>query len=63
MAGYATAKKRQREAAKRERRLEKAARRAQRKQQREPRVPVAEGEDPDLVGIVAGPQPTTEQDQ
>ncbi len=63
MAGYATAKKRQREAAQRERRLEKAARRAQRKQPHEPRVPSAEGEDPDLVGIVAGPQPASERDQ
>ncbi len=63
MAGYATAKKRQREAAKRERQQEKAARRAQRKQQHEPRVAGAEGEDPDLVGIVAGPQPTDEENQ
>jgi hypothetical protein len=64
MAGYATAKKRQREAAKRERQQEKAARRAQRKQQQhEPRVPGAEGEDPDLVGIVGGPQPTKEENQ
>jgi hypothetical protein len=63
MAGYATAKKRQREAAKRERQQEKAARRAQRKQQHEPRVPGAEDEDPDLVGIVAGPQPTKEENQ
>ncbi len=62
MAGYATAKKRQREAAKRERQQEKAARRAQRKQH-EPRVPGAEGEDPDLAGIVAGPQPTKEENQ
>ncbi len=61
MAGYATAKKRQREATQRERQQEKAARRAQRKQQQEPRVPGPEGEDPDLVGIVPGPQPVKEE--
>ncbi len=63
MAGYATVKKRQREAAKRERQQEKVARRAQRKQQHEARVPGAEGEDPDLVGIVAGPQPGHEENE
>jgi hypothetical protein len=63
MAGYVTAKKRQREAAKRERRLEKVARRVQRKQEHEPRVRGSGDEDPDLAGIVAGPQPSTEKDE
>ncbi len=58
----ATDKKRQREAAKRERRREKVARRAQRKAERTVRGTRAEGEDPDLVGIVPGPQATGEQD-
>lgn len=61
MAGSPTAKKRQREASKREQQREKAARRAQRKAERGPRGPGAQGEDPDVVGIVPGPQPSTEE--
>jgi hypothetical protein len=61
MASSPTVKKRQREASKREHQLEKAARRAQRKAQHETRGSDAAGEDPDLAGIVPGPQPTTEE--
>jgi hypothetical protein len=61
MASNPTLKKRQREASKREQQLQKAARRAQRRAQHETRGAGAAGEDPDLAGIVAGPQPRTEE--
>jgi hypothetical protein len=61
MASNPTVKKRQREASKLEHQREKAARRAQRKAQQETRGSDAAGEDPDLAGIVPGPQPTTEE--
>ena len=41
---------------------EKEARRAERKVAREAFRPSVEGEDPDLIGIVAGPQPIPEED-
>ena len=55
-----TFKKRQREESKREQQRHKANRRAQRKAQHQTRGSGTAGEDPDLAGIVAGPQPRTE---
>ncbi|MFK7928528.1 MAG: hypothetical protein AB8H79_10080 [Myxococcota bacterium] len=53
-----TQQKRARETQRRERAELKAARRAQRKAEAEnANDDVPEGDDPDLVGIVAGPQP------
>ena len=40
-----------------ERQREKAAKRAEREKAEGVRGPVADGEDPDLAGIVPGPQP------
>jgi len=60
MAGNPTQKKRQREIARREQAADKAARRAERKATKEPRGPLTPGEDPDLAGIVPGPQPIPE---
>ena len=55
--------KRNREQAKREKQQEKAARRAERAEERKNRAAVAaDGEDPDLVGIVPGPQPRNDDD-
>ena len=52
--------KRNREQAKREKQQEKAARRAERSRNKQDRGPAADGEDPDLAGIVPGPQPPRE---
>lgn len=49
--------KRRAEARKLERQQIKAARKAQREAEQAEPVDVPEGEDPDLVGIVPGPQP------
>ena len=49
--------KRQREQAKKEKQAEKIAARRERQKVRTERVP---GEDPDLAGIVPGPQPPRE---
>jgi hypothetical protein len=55
--------KRQREMARRQRQQEKSARKQQRQQEKKDRVStVAAGEDPDLAGIVAGPQPREDED-
>jgi len=55
--------KRNREQAKREKQQEKAARRAERAVERKNReAAAADGEDPDLVGIVPGPQPRNDDD-
>jgi hypothetical protein len=53
--------KRQKELARLERRKEKDERREQRKKERAERV-VPEGEDPDIAGIVPGPQPKAEEE-
>jgi hypothetical protein len=53
--------KRNREQARRDRQAEKAARRSERSAQRRDKANVAPGEDPDLAGIVAGPQPEHEE--
>lgn len=50
--------KRRKELARQEHQREKAAKKAQRKADRENRPADAGAEDPDLAGIVAGPQPT-----
>ena len=57
--GPATFEKRKRELAKKKRRQEKLERRAQRKEQKEQDSANASdsGVDPDLIGIVPGPQP------
>jgi hypothetical protein len=53
--------KRQKEQARRERQKEKAERRAQRNQERKDQPGAAvEEEDPDIAGIVPGPQPPRE---
>lgn len=50
--------KRERERAKAERQKQKAARRSEAKQQRDQAGPRSrDGEDPDIAGIVPGPQP------
>jgi hypothetical protein len=54
--------KRNREQARRDRQAEKAARRSERATQRKERGDLAPGEDPDLIGIVPGPQPITDDD-
>ena len=57
MAGSPTFKKREKERARQERQREKAAKRLQRKADRANAPEGAPGEDPDLAGIVPGPQP------
>ena len=52
--------KRNREQAKREKQKEKAERRAQRAVDRQNRATSDDGEDPDIAGIVPGPQPPLE---
>ncbi len=57
--GRPTQQKRQRERARQEQRKTKEARRRDAKERPKP-VPSAAGGDPDLDGIVAGPQPLSE---
>ena len=52
-----TFKKRQKELARQQKQKEKALRRLQRKEEKASGEPRADGEDPDLAGIVPGPQP------
>jgi len=61
MAGNPSQKKRQREVQRREQQQDKAARRAERKAQKDNRAPTAPGEDPDLAGIIPGPQPREDE--
>ena len=51
--------KRQRERSKQEKKEEKAKKRAQRKAERQDRL-ASVGEDPDIAGIIPGPQPVEE---
>lgn len=60
MPGNPSLKKRQREMARKEQQADKAQRRAERKAEKDARDPAAPGEDPDLAGIVPGPQPREE---
>ena len=53
--------KRRKEMQRQERKQRKAERREQRKAERAERQDAAPGEDPDLAGIVAGPQPLPEE--
>ncbi len=52
--------KRQKEKNRMEKRQEKEQRRLQRKEERANRPPAEGGEDPDIAGIVPGPQPLPE---
>ena len=54
--------KRQKEAARRDKKRRKVEKREQRKREKEerPGQPLAPGEDPDIAGIVPGPQPPPE---
>ena len=53
----ATFEKRARERARQEKRQEKAAKKAQRLEEKKGRGPLPPGVDPDIAGIVPGPQP------
>jgi hypothetical protein len=55
--GRATFAKRQKEIARQERAREKAAKRVERKESKPGDRELAPGEDPDIAGIVPGPQP------
>jgi hypothetical protein len=61
MTGRPSINKRNREQAKREKQQEKAARRQSRAADRQNRVGLADGEDPDIAGIIPGPQPVAEE--
>ena len=60
--GRPSVNKRRKEEARKQRQALKASRRAERKAGREPRDEVSAGEDPDIAGIVPGPQPLPEDD-
>jgi len=49
--------KRQKEQARKDKNKEKAERRAQRQAEKGSSAPSADGEDPDIAGIIPGPQP------
>ena len=53
-----TQNKRARERARLEKRQQKEARRIENRSRRDPGRPSAPGEDPDIAGIVPGPQPS-----
>jgi hypothetical protein len=55
-----TATKRQKEQARLEHRQQKKAEKAQRKKEKAERAPREDGVDPDIAGIVPGPQPLPE---
>lgn len=55
------ATKRQKELKRLERQREKEAKREQRKREKAERPTVGTGEDPDIAGIVPGPQPPMEE--
>lgn len=54
--------KRQKEMAQQERARDKEARRVERKDTKEKRPVGPDGEDPDIAGIIPGPQPIPEDD-
>ena len=60
MASNPSVKKRQKEASRKERASEKAAKKEDRKTEKAARPPGTPGVDPDLEGIVFGPQPVVE---
>jgi hypothetical protein len=53
--------KRNREQARRDKAKEKSERRAQRALEKQNKPDVADGEDPDIAGIIPGPQPRTDE--
>jgi hypothetical protein len=53
--------KRLKEKARQEKQQDKAQRREQRRDEKKNRAPLAPGEDPDLAGIVPGPQPIPDE--
>jgi hypothetical protein len=53
--------KRQRERDRQEKQREKAAKKKLRKEEKAAQIPSAGGEDPDIAGIVPGPQPLPEE--
>ena len=56
--------KRQREMARKQKQQEKSARKQQRAEEKKQRLAhIPEGEDPDLIGIVPGPQPLQDEDE
>jgi hypothetical protein len=57
------ATKRQKEAARRDRQAKKEEKREQRKREKaeRPDRPMSPGEDPDIAGIIPGPQPPLEE--
>jgi hypothetical protein len=63
MAKSPTIQKREREKARRSRQIEKDALRKQRREARGERPPGEPGVDPDIAGIVPGPQPVLDEDQ
>lgn len=63
MAGNPSVKKRQKEAARQDHQRDKAERRRARKLEKESRASDTAGEDPDLAGIVPGPQPQPTADE
>jgi hypothetical protein len=58
-----TQNKRARERARQEKQQQKAARRLETKERKSLRPEVAAGEDPDIAGIVPGPQPSPWADE
>lgn len=62
MAGNPSVKKRQKELSRQEHQRDKAERRRERKAEKETRTEGSAGEDPDLAGIVPGPQPTVAEE-
>ena len=61
--GRPTQQKRQKERARQEQRKIKEARRQEAKDRRDTAAPPPRGVDPDLAGIVAGPQPLSDWQQ
>ena len=53
--------KRQKELKRQEKNQEKAIRKADRQKTKDSGAPLKEGEDPDLAGMVVGPQPPPEE--
>jgi hypothetical protein len=63
MANNPSVKKRQREKERQDRRQEKAVIKQQRRGERAAREPGEPGVDPDIAGIVPGPQPILEDEE
>jgi hypothetical protein len=59
--GRPSINKRNREQARRDKAKEKEERRAQRALEKSNRPDVADGEDPDIAGIIPGPQPRQDE--